>query len=79
MGQVSGRSAAFRLLFWAFCATIPTPLPESERKEGKAPISWIKVALVVIVAIIVLAVAFWLFSEGDAGAALNLYRAVFGV
>ena len=47
--------------------------------QGQAPISWIRVALVVIVVIIILAILFLLFSEGEAGAALNLARAVFGV
>jgi hypothetical protein len=31
------------------------------------------------VVVIVLVVLFLLFSQGEAGAALNLYRAVFGV
>jgi len=47
--------------------------------QGQAPISWIKVTLVVILVLIVLAVLFWLFSQGEAGAAMNLYWAVFGV
>jgi transcription elongation factor Elf1 len=47
--------------------------------QGQAPISWIRVTLVVIVVIIILAVLFLLFSQGEAGAALNLYRAMFGV
>jgi hypothetical protein len=47
--------------------------------QGQAPISWIRVALVVIVAIIILSVLFLLFSQAEAGAALNLYRAMFGV
>jgi hypothetical protein len=47
--------------------------------QGQAPISWIRVALVVIVVIIILAVLFLLFSQGETGAALNLYRAMFGV
>jgi hypothetical protein len=46
--------------------------------QGQAPISWIRVALVVIVAVIILTVLVLLFSEGEAGAALNLYRALFG-
>jgi hypothetical protein len=46
--------------------------------QGQAPISWIRVALVVIVAVIILTVLVLLFSEGEAGAALKLYRAVFG-
>jgi hypothetical protein len=47
--------------------------------QGQAPISWIRVALVVIVVMIILAVLFVLFSQGEAGAALNLYRAIFGI
>jgi len=47
--------------------------------QGQAPISWIRVALVVIVVIIILAVLFLLFSQGETGTALNLYRAMFGV
>lgn len=46
--------------------------------QGEAPISWIKVALVVIVALIIFACLFTLFSLGESGAALNLYRAVLG-
>jgi hypothetical protein len=45
--------------------------------QGQAPISWIRVALVVIVVIIILSLLFILFSQGEAGAALNLYRAMF--
>jgi predicted RNA-binding Zn-ribbon protein involved in translation (DUF1610 family) len=47
--------------------------------QGQAPISWIKVALVVFVVIIVMVILFLLLSQGDTGSALNLYRAVFGV
>ena len=47
--------------------------------QGEAPISWIKVALVVIFVLIVIMVLFLLFSAGEAMAALHLYRAVFGV
>jgi hypothetical protein len=47
--------------------------------QGEAPISWIRVALVVLVVLIVLGVMFWLLSLGENGAALNLYWAVFGV
>jgi hypothetical protein len=45
--------------------------------QGQAPISWIKVALVVALVVIVLAVVFWLISQGENGAALNLFRAYF--
>jgi hypothetical protein len=45
--------------------------------QGQAPISWIKVALVVALVVIVLAVVFWLMSQGENGAALNLFRAYF--
>ena len=47
--------------------------------QGQAPISWIRVALVVLAVAIVLTVIFLLFSQGESGAALNLYRAVFGI
>lgn len=47
--------------------------------QGEAPISWIRVAFVVIVVIIILAVLFLLFSQGETAAALNLYQAVFWV
>ncbi|MBN1658180.1 MAG: zinc ribbon domain-containing protein [Anaerolineae bacterium] len=47
--------------------------------QGEAPVSWIKVALVVLLVIIVLAVIFWLLSSGDAAAAVNLYRAILGM
>jgi DNA-directed RNA polymerase subunit RPC12/RpoP len=47
--------------------------------QGEAPISWIKVALVVIFVLIVIMVLFLLFSAGEAMAALHLYRAIFGV
>jgi predicted RNA-binding Zn-ribbon protein involved in translation (DUF1610 family) len=47
--------------------------------QGQAPISWIKVALVVILAAIVFGILILLFSVAEAGAALNLYRVVFGV
>jgi hypothetical protein len=50
---------------------------QSGEVQGEAPISWIKVALVVILVIIVLAVMIWLFSQGEGGAALNLYRLLF--
>jgi hypothetical protein len=45
--------------------------------QGQAPISWIKVALVVALVVIVLAVIFWLISMGENGAALNLLRTYF--
>jgi predicted RNA-binding Zn-ribbon protein involved in translation (DUF1610 family) len=47
--------------------------------QGQAPISWIRVTLVVVVVIIILTVLFLLFSQGENVAALNLYRAIFGV
>jgi predicted RNA-binding Zn-ribbon protein involved in translation (DUF1610 family) len=47
--------------------------------QGQAPISWIRVTLVILAVAIVLAILFLLFSQGESGAALNLYRGVFGV
>jgi predicted RNA-binding Zn-ribbon protein involved in translation (DUF1610 family) len=47
--------------------------------QGQAPISWIKVMLVVLIVVAVLVAIFLLLSRGDSGQALNLYRAVFGV
>jgi hypothetical protein len=47
--------------------------------QGQAPISWIKVALVVILVAIVVFVMVMLFSVAEAGAAFNLYRVVFGI
>jgi uncharacterized Zn finger protein (UPF0148 family) len=47
--------------------------------QGQAPISWIRVVLVILVVVIVVAVLVWLFSQGQNGTALNLYRAVFGI
>ncbi len=47
--------------------------------QGQAPISWIKVALVVLLVLAVLAVVFWLLSTGEEGAALNLARVLLGV
>jgi len=47
--------------------------------QGQAPISWIKVMLVVLIVIAVLVAIFLLLNRGDSGQALNLYRAVFGV
>jgi DNA-directed RNA polymerase subunit RPC12/RpoP len=47
--------------------------------QGEAPISWIRVTLVVIVVAIILAVLFFLLSQGEAAAALSLYWALFGV
>ncbi|MFN2290406.1 MAG: zinc ribbon domain-containing protein [Anaerolineae bacterium] len=44
--------------------------------QGEAPVSWIKVMLVVVLVIAVLAVVFWLLSQGEEGAALNIYRAL---
>jgi hypothetical protein len=42
--------------------------------QGQAPISWIKVVLVIIVALIILTCLFMVFSLGDSGAAVNLHR-----
>jgi hypothetical protein len=47
--------------------------------QGQAPISWIKVTLVVIVIALVLILLFLLFSQGEAAAALNLYWFLVGV
>jgi hypothetical protein len=47
--------------------------------QGQAPISWIRVTLVVIVVAIILAVLFFLLSQGEAGAAMSLYWALFGI
>ena len=47
--------------------------------QGQAPISWIKVTLVVVVALIILAAIFILASQAEASAALNLYRVLYGV
>jgi hypothetical protein len=47
--------------------------------QGEAPISWIKVVLVVMVVLIILSACFLLFSLGEASAALNLYWAVLAV
>ncbi len=47
--------------------------------QGEAPISWIKVALVVALVVIIAVVVMWLMSmaEGEAAAALNLARLLF--
>jgi predicted RNA-binding Zn-ribbon protein involved in translation (DUF1610 family) len=45
--------------------------------RGQAPISWIRVILVIVVVLIILALIFWLLGQGDSGAALNLYWALF--
>jgi ribosomal protein L37E len=45
--------------------------------QGEAPVSWIKVALVVTVVIIVVILFLWLASQGEAAAALNLAQAIF--
>ena len=47
--------------------------------QGQAPISWIRVTLVVVVALIILAVIFILASQAEASTALNLYRVLYGV
>jgi predicted RNA-binding Zn-ribbon protein involved in translation (DUF1610 family) len=44
--------------------------------QGQAPISWIRVALVVIVAVIIITALVLLASAGESAAALNLYRAM---
>jgi hypothetical protein len=44
--------------------------------RGQAPISWIRVALVVLAVLIILALIFWLLSQGESSAALNLYWAM---
>lgn len=46
--------------------------------QGQAPISWIRVMFVIVVAVIILTLLFLLFSQGESMAALNLYRAMFG-
>ena len=45
--------------------------------QGQAPISWIRVTLVVLVALIILAAIFILASQAEAAAALNLYRVLY--
>jgi hypothetical protein len=47
--------------------------------QGQAPISWIKVVLVIVFVLVVLGMLFLLFSLGENGVALYLYRAVLGV
>ncbi len=47
--------------------------------QGEVPISWIKVTLVVVVALIILAAIFILASQAEASAALNFYRALHDV
>ena len=47
--------------------------------QGQAPISWIKVTLVVVLGLIILAAIFFVASQAEASAALNLYRALYGV
>ncbi len=47
--------------------------------QGEAPISWIKVTLVVLLVIAVLAVIFWLLSLGEQESAANLIRTVFSL
>jgi DNA-directed RNA polymerase subunit RPC12/RpoP len=47
--------------------------------QGQAPISWIKVAIVVIIVTIFVIALLLIFSAADAGAALNFYRVLFGV
>ena len=44
--------------------------------QGQAPISWIRVALVVIVAVIIITALVLLASAGESAAALNLFRAI---
>jgi transcription elongation factor Elf1 len=45
--------------------------------QGQAPISWIKVVLVILVVVAILGVLIWLLSQGEEGAALNIYRSLF--
>lgn len=47
--------------------------------QGQAPISWIRVTVVVIVVAIILTALFLLLSQGESSAALNLFRALYGV
>jgi predicted RNA-binding Zn-ribbon protein involved in translation (DUF1610 family) len=44
--------------------------------QGQAPISWIKVALVVILAAIVISVVLLLITVSESGTALDLYRSI---
>lgn len=47
--------------------------------QGQAPISWIKVMLVIFIVIVVMVAIFLLLSQGETSEGVNLYRAVFGV
>jgi hypothetical protein len=47
--------------------------------QGQAPVSWIKMALVILLVLAIIALVVWLVSQGEQGAALNVYRAVFGI
>lgn len=47
--------------------------------RGSAPISWIKVAIVVVLVTIILCVLLWLFSVADASMVLQLHRSVFSI
>jgi Ni,Fe-hydrogenase I cytochrome b subunit len=47
--------------------------------QGQAPVSWIKITLVVLLVIIIVAVVFILLSRGESEAALNLRRVILGV
>jgi len=44
--------------------------------QGQAPVSWIKVMLVVLLVIAIIAVLVWLLSQGEENAALGIYRAL---
>jgi predicted RNA-binding Zn-ribbon protein involved in translation (DUF1610 family) len=47
--------------------------------QGQAPISWIRVALVIVAVIIILVVVFILISQSESAAALHLTRMIYGV
>ncbi len=47
--------------------------------QGQAPVSWIKVTLVVLVVVAIIVAIVLLVSQGDTAAAMNLYRSVFVV
>ncbi len=47
--------------------------------QGQAPISWIRVTLVILVVVILVVVLLLLLSQGEAAAALNLYRVMLGI
>ncbi len=47
--------------------------------QGQAPVSWIKVTLVVVVVVAIIVAIVVLLSRGDTGAAMSLYRALLAV